>query len=129
MVSGPKRFGEPTHWEVRPDSTTEGWTQGWAVPHANFYIGSADKYWGRVLDEARQAYGDQNIRYSTDNVDQDRYLVFGDGARLPADGTVVYHDSSTGQDFRQNTDGTVCPIGNDGRSGAPITPVATTATR
>jgi hypothetical protein len=124
MVSGPKQFGEPTHWEVRPDSITEGWTQGWAPPHANFYIGSADKYWGRVLDEARQAYGDPNIRYNTDNIDQDRYLVFGDGARLPADGTVVYHDSSTGQNYLQKTDGTVCPIGNNGRAGAPITPVA-----
>jgi Domain of unknown function (DUF4226) len=124
MVSGPKRFGEPTHWEVRPDSIAEGWTQGWAVPHADFYIGSADKYWGRVLDAARQAYGDPDIHYNTDNIDQDRYLVFGDGARLPADGTVVYHDSSTGKSFRQNTDGTVSPIGNDGRTGAPITPAA-----
>ena len=123
-MSGPKQFGEPTHWDVRPDSIGEGWTQGWAAPHANFYIGSADKYWGRVLDEARQAYGDLNIHYNTDNIDQDRYLVFGDGARLPADGTVVYHDSSTGQNFLQNTDGSVCPIGNDGRAGAPITPVA-----
>jgi Domain of unknown function (DUF4226) len=103
---------------------TEGWTQGWAAPHANFYIGSADKYWGRVLDEARQAYGDPDIHYNTDNIDQDRYLVFGDGARLPADGTVIYHDSPTGQNYLQNTDGTVCPIGNDGRAGAPITPAA-----
>jgi hypothetical protein len=124
MVSGPKQFGEPTHWGVRPDWITEGWTQGWAVPHANFYIGSADKYWGKVLDEARQAYGDQNIHFDTNNVLQDRHLVFGDGTRLPADGTVVYHDSSTGQNFLQNTDGTVCPIGADGRAGAPITPVA-----
>jgi hypothetical protein len=124
MVSGPKQFGELTHWDMRPDSIAEGWTQGWAVPHANFYIGSADKYWGRVLDAARQAYGDPNIHYNTDNIDQDRYLVFGDGARLPADGTVVYHDSSAGTNYRQNADGTVCPIGNDGRVGAPITPVA-----
>jgi hypothetical protein len=123
-VSGPKQFGEPTHWDVSPDSITEGWTKGWVAPHADFYIGSADQYWGRVLDEARQAYGDPDIHYSTDNIDQDRYLMFGDGTRLPADGTVVYHDSSTGQDFRQNTDGTVCPLGNDGRAGAPITPAA-----
>jgi Domain of unknown function (DUF4226) len=123
-VSGPKQFGEPTHWDVRPDSIPEGWTKGWVAPHADFYIGSADKYWGRVLDEARQAYGDPHIHYSTDNIDQDRYLMFGDGTRLPADGTVVYHDSSTGRDFRQNTDGTVCPIGNDGHAGAPITPAA-----
>jgi hypothetical protein len=122
-VSGPKQFGEPTHWDVRPESITEGWTQGWAAPHANFYIGSADRYWGRVLDEAREAYGDPNIHYNTDNIDQDRCLVFGDGVRLPADGAVVYHDS-TGQSFRQNSDGTVCPIGRDGRAGAPITPVA-----
>ncbi|MBV8863484.1 MAG: DUF4226 domain-containing protein [Mycobacterium sp.] len=123
-MSGPKQFGEPTHWEIRPDSITEGWTQGWVVPHANFYIGKADQYWGRVLDEARQAYGDSNIHYNTSNTDQDRYLVFGDGTRLPADGTVVYHDPSTRQNFLQNTDGTVCPIGGDGRAGAPITPVA-----
>jgi hypothetical protein len=120
-VSGPKQFGEPTHWEVRPDSVTQGWTQGWAAPHANFYIGSADKYWGRVLDEARKAYGDPNIRYSTDDVHQDRYLVFGDGSRLPADGTVVYHNAATGQNYRQNGDGTVCPPGNDS---TPITPSA-----
>jgi Domain of unknown function (DUF4226) len=123
-VSGSKQFGEPTHWEVRPESITEGWTQGWAAPHANFYIGSADKYWGRVLDEAREAYGDPNIHYNTDNIDQDRCLVFGDGTRLPTDGAVVYHDSSTRQNFLQNTDGTVRPIGSDGRVGAPITPVA-----
>jgi len=123
-VSGPKTFGEPTHWGVRPDSITEGWTRGWVPPNANFYIDSADKYWGRVLDEARQAFGDPNIHYNTDNIDQDRYLVFGDGTRLPADGTVVYHDASTGKNFAQNGDGTVCPIGNDGRPGAPITPVA-----
>jgi hypothetical protein len=123
-VSGPKQFGEPTHWDVRPESITEGWTQGWAAPHANFYIGSADRYWGRVLDEAREAYGDPNIHYNTDNIDQDRCLVFGDGTRLPADGAVLYHDSSNGQNFRQNSDGTVCPIDGDGRAGAPITPVA-----
>jgi hypothetical protein len=123
-VSGPRQFDEPTHWEVRPESITEGWTQGWAAPHANFYIGSADNYWGRVLDEAREAYGDPNIHYNTDNIDQDRCLVFGDGTRLPADGAVVYHDSSTGKNFRQNSDGTVCPIGKDGVTGTPITPVA-----
>lgn len=123
-MSGPKTFGEPTHWGVRPDSITEGWTQGWVPPNASFYIDSADKYWGRVLDEARQAFGDPNIHYNTDNIDQDRWLVFGDGTRLPADGTVVYHDASTGKNFAQNSDGTVCPIGNDGRPGAPITPVA-----
>jgi hypothetical protein len=117
-------FGEPTHWGVRPDSIIEGWTRGWVPPNADFYIDSADKYWGRVLDEARQAFGDPHIHYNTDNVDQDRYLVFGDGTRLPGDGTVVYHDASTGKNFAQNTDGTVCPIGNDGRPGAPITPVA-----
>ena len=123
-MSGPKTFGDPTHWGVRPDSITEGWTRGWVPPNANFYIDSADKYWGRVLDEARHAFGDPNIHYNTDNVDQDRCLVFGDGTRLPADGTVVYHDASTGKNFAQNSDGTVCPIGNDGRPGAPITPVA-----
>jgi hypothetical protein len=119
-VSGPKQFGEPTHWVVRPDQITQGWTQGWAVPDADFYIGSADKYWGRVLDEARKAYGDPNIRYNTDDTDQDRYLVFGDGSRLPADGTVVYHDAATGQNYRQNSDGTVSPPGD----GAPIRPSA-----
>lgn len=123
-MSEPKQFGEPTHWVVRPASVTQGWTQGWAVPHADFYIGSADKYWGRVLDEARKAYGDPNIRYNTDDADQDRYLVFGDGSRLPADGSVVYHDSTSGQNYRQNTDGTVSPSGSDGRPGAPISPLA-----
>ena len=123
-MSEPKQFGEPTHWEVRPRSMAEGWTQGWVPPNANFYIGSADKYWGRVLDEAREAYGDPDIHYNTDNIDQDRCLVFGDGARVPVDGAVVYHDASSGQNFRQNSDGTVCPIGSDGRTGAPITPAA-----
>jgi hypothetical protein len=123
-MSEPKQFGEPTHWEVRPRSMAEGWTQGWVPPNANFYIGSADKYWGRVLNEAREAYGDPDIHFNTDNIDQDRCLVFGDGTRLPADGAVVYHDASSGQNFRQNSDGTVCPIGSDGRAGAPITPAA-----
>jgi len=124
MVSGPKTFGDPTHWGVRPESMPDGWTRGWVPPNADFYIDKADKYWGRVLDEARQAYGDPNIHYNTNQVDQERYLVFGDGTRLPEDGTVVYHDCSNGRTFRQNSDGTVCPIGDDGRAGAPLSPAA-----
>ena len=122
MVSEPKQFGKPTHWEVRPDSITEGWTQGRAVPHANFYIGSADKYWGRVLDAARQAYGDPNIHYSTDNIGDGRHLVFGDGTRLPRDGTIVYHDAATKQNWAQNDDGTVSLVDPDAQPGSPIMP-------
>ncbi|WP_375489658.1 DUF4226 domain-containing protein, partial [uncultured Mycobacterium sp.] len=122
-MSGPKHFREQTHWGVRPDSVAEGWEQGWAPPDANFYIGSADPYWGRVLDEARQAYGDPNIHFDTDNVHQDRHLVFGDGTRLPADGTVIYHDAASKQDWVQNDDGTVSLLGADGRPGAAIKPV------
>jgi hypothetical protein len=39
----------------------------------------------------------------------DRYLAFGDRTPVPTDGTVVYHNTATGQDWIQNTDGTVTP--------------------
>ena len=67
-------------------------------------------------------YGDPNIHFNTDDVNQDRHLVFGDGTKLPENGMVVYHDAGTKQNWAQNDDGTVSPVGPDGNLGAPIAP-------
>jgi hypothetical protein len=95
-MSEPKQFGDNTSWGVWDyKGGSEGWSEpGWAMPsHPTHYISKHDPYWGRVLDHARQAYGDHNIHYSTDNVGDERHLMFGDGTRLPDNGTIVYHDS------------------------------------
>ena len=63
-----------------------------------------------------------NIHFNTDDVNQDRHLVFGDGTKLPENGMVVYHDAGTKQNWAQNDDGTVSPVGPDGNLGAPIAP-------
>ncbi len=109
--------------------SSDGWSSpGWVMPsdHSR-YIGRYDNaYWDRVLSDARKNYGDPNIRYNTDDPFHERYLVFGDGTRLPGDGTVVYHDAHTKQNFIQNDDGTVQLAGPDGRAvpGAPEAPAA-----
>jgi Domain of unknown function (DUF4226) len=123
-MSGPKRFGDVTHWDVwNPKTGTEGWSQpGWALPaDPTRYISRNDAYWNRILDDARQAYGDPTIRYSSDSTGEGRRLVFGDGTDLPADGTIVYHDAATGRNWSQNDDGTMSLLGADGRPGTPVT--------
>lgn len=124
-MSGPKQFGDNTSWAVWDyKGGSEGWSQpGWALPSDHTrYISKHDPYWGRVLEHARQAYGDPNIHYSTDNVGDERHLVFSDDTRLPDNGTIVYHDSGSKQSWIQNDDGTVSLIGPDGKQGPPIPP-------
>lgn len=125
-MSGSKQFGDNTSWGVwdRSQGGSEGWSEpGWAMPsdHSH-YISKHDPYWDRVLDHARQAYGDPNIHYNTDNVSNERHLVFGDGARLPDNGAIVYHDAGSKQNWAQNDDGTVSLVGPDGKQGPPIPP-------
>jgi hypothetical protein len=120
-----RQFDNQTHWGTwDPSEGTEGWSQpGWALPSdPSRYISKHDPYWGQVLDKARHTYGDPNIHYDTDSEGQDRHLVFGDGAKLPDDGKVVYHNSDTKQDWAQNDDGTTSLIGPDGKPGPAIPP-------
>ena len=124
-MSGAKRFGDATHWDVwNPKTGTEGWSQpGWALPtDPTRYISKNDAYWNRILDDARQAYGDPTIHYSSDSIGDGRHLVFGDGTHLPADGTIVYHDATSGQNWAQNDDGTMSLMGADGQPGPPVAP-------
>ena len=122
---GTKHFGDNTSWGVwNRQGGSEGWSEpGWAMPsdHAR-YISKHDPYWGRVLDHARQTYGDPSIHYSTDNVGDERHLVFGDGTRLPDNGMIVYHDGASKQNWAQNDDGTVSLVDPDGRQGPSIPP-------
>ena len=128
----PRKF-DHTSWGVwHPErKSADGWSKpGWEMPsNHGRYIGSQDhQYWDKVLDDARKTYGDPNIRYNTDDPFKERYLQFGDGTRLPSDGTVVYHDGHTKQNFIQNDDGTVQLAGPDGKA-VPGTPEAPAAYR
>jgi len=118
-MTTPKHFGHPTSWGKDPSGSSFG---GWYSPGADHYIGPADPVWGSLLDEARKTYGDNEIHFDTGKTWEDRHLVFGDGTRLPADGTVVYHDRASGQNWVQNDDGTAALVGPDGRPGAPVAP-------
>jgi hypothetical protein len=121
-----RTFDELTHWNPRDRAQgMEGWSDpGWALPSDNTrYISTDDPYWDNVLDKARNSYGDPNIHYNTDqNIGQERYLVFGDGTRLPTDGTIVYHDSANNRNWIQNSDGTVSPQNPDDTAGVAIHP-------
>ncbi len=82
-----------------------GWNpgRGWVAPgDTGSYISIDDPYWGHVLDRARTSYGDPNIHFDTDDQGQVRHLVFGDGSKLPADGTIVYLDAVRHQNWAQN---------------------------
>jgi Domain of unknown function (DUF4226) len=119
-VSGTKHFDDLTHWDQQ--TARWSWRGGWQPPGKDFVISHTDPYWSGVLDRARAAYGDPNIHFNTDDFNQERHLVFGDGTKLPENGMVVYHDSGTKQNWAQNDDGTVSPVGPDGNLGAPIAP-------
>jgi hypothetical protein len=122
---GTKHFGDPTHWGVWDrHGGSEGWSEpGWALPaDPSRYISRNDPYWDRVLQQARRAYGDPDIHYSTDSTGEDRQLVFGDGTRLPQDGAIVYHDSVSRQNWAQNDDGTMSLVGADGTPGPALGP-------
>jgi hypothetical protein len=115
-IHDPRNFGDATSWQQWKlgDGTVGSSTPGWALPsdHSR-YISKDDPVWDAVLLKARTAYGDPNIHYNTNEPGGERYLTFGDGTRLPTDGTVVYHDSQSGKNWIQNTDGTVTPAGTD----------------
>lgn len=98
-MTGHRVFDELTHWEAaKTDGSGNDVAGGWFPNGEKWYIGAGDDaYWNRVLDKARMSYGDPNIHYNTDSRAQDRYLVFGDGIRLPTDGTIVYHDFGQSQ--------------------------------
>jgi hypothetical protein len=115
-IHDPRTFGEATSWQQwHKDDGVQGWaTPGWALPSdPSRYIGKNDPAWNAVLDNARSAYGDPNIHFNGDDTTKERYLSFGDGTRLPTDGTVVYHDSQSGKNWIQNTDGSVTPANKD----------------
>lgn len=112
-------FSDLTHWDpIQRVGFAMGWNRGWRPNGESWNIGKDDPYWGQVLERARHAYGDPNIRFNTDERDQPRSLVFGDGTPLPADGTIVYHDADNEQNWIQNADGTVTKANKD------FTPIA-----
>lgn len=125
-----QKFDELTHWDKIPTFLglknpleNNGFDPGWRPPGQSWHIGTGDDYWDRVLEKARIAYGDPNIRYDTDINTEDRHLVFRDGTRLPTDGTIVYRNTDTDQTWIQNNDGTVALRGPDGNPvGVPVTP-------
>src|ERR1700742_680762 len=123
-MAGPSRFGDLTHWDKtqQPAGSPDG---GWYPPGQDWYIGTYDNgYWDRVLHSARDHYGDPNIHYNTDSPREDRYLTFGDGTRLPADQTVVYHDAASKRNWIQNDNGTVTPAdANFKPAGPEVNPV------
>ncbi|WP_396908361.1 DUF4226 domain-containing protein [Mycolicibacterium sp.] len=121
-----RKFDELTHWDGLPFfHTAAGWEPGWKPPGQEWNIGQNDPYWDRVLEKARETYGDPNIHYSTDSIYGDRTLLYGDGTKLPADGSIVYHDSRFMQNFVQNEDGTVTRQDAAGNTlGDPFRPTA-----
>ena len=115
------KFDEQTHWDHDPGGLRFG-GQGWAPPGADFFINRADPYWGHVLDKARHAYGDPNMHFSTDSVEQQRLLVFGDGTAVPRDGSLAYRDAANDKTYLLNSDGTVSLLGPNGPVGQPVSP-------
>ena len=108
-----RTFGDLTFWHhLQPVTIGGGWDPGWRPAEGAFSpnIARADAYWGEVLQRARTAYGDPNMGFNTDDPGQDRYLVFGDGTRVPSDGSLAYHDSASGTTYLLNTDGSVSPV-------------------
>jgi hypothetical protein len=108
-VAGAKHFDDITSWDPYGGGAGMFGATGWTVPGGTNYIEDADKYWGWILGKARDQYGDPGIRFNTNDTFQQRFLVFGDGARVPADRTLVYHDSASRKNWIQNDDGTVTP--------------------
>jgi hypothetical protein len=120
---GTKHFGDLTHWDkTHADGNHGEAAGGWYRPGENYFISPDDPCWNRVLEQARAAYGDPNIHYDTDDPWRERHLMFGDGTRLPADGTIVYHDAASKQNWAQNDDGTASLVGADGHLGPPVMP-------
>ncbi|MDT5046341.1 MAG: hypothetical protein QOG75_2194 [Mycobacterium sp.] len=122
-MTSPRKFDEHTHWDHDPGGLRFA-GEGWAPPGADFFINRADPYWGHVLDKARHAYGDPNMHFSTDSVEQQRLLVFGDGTAVPADGSLAYRDAANNKTYLLNNDGTVSLLGPYGPVGQPVSPAA-----
>lgn len=100
------KFDGQTTWEDT-DQFISSWNGGWEAPGQDFVIDKEDSfYWDTNLRKAQEAYGDPNIRYNSDDTGAERYLQFGDGTRVPADGTLVYRDSASNQNWINNGDGT-----------------------
>ena len=120
-----KTFDDPTYWH-HYEPIDGGWEAGWRPGDGLFAdtIARSDSYWGHVLDKARAAYGDPNMHFNTGDPLRDRYLVFGDGTPVPTDGSLAYHDTSTGATYLLNTDGSVSPVRPGGGTGEPVFPVA-----
>lgn len=124
-MTGTKKFGDAVQWDAYEPYPGAGWPM---PGRPSDYISVDDPYWGHVLDRARDAYGDPNIHFDTDSPTdylgdpRPRHLVFGDGTKLPADGTVVYHDAASGRNWAQNDDGTTSLVGSDGVPGPSVAP-------
>jgi hypothetical protein len=120
-----RTFDELTYWHrLQPVGFGQGWDPGWRPADGAFAdnIGRSDPYWGAVLDKAKAAYGDPNMRFNTGDPNQDRHLVFGDGTRVPSDGRLAYHDAANHTTFLLNDDGSVSPLDANGQAGQPIFP-------
>jgi hypothetical protein len=112
-VAGAKHFDDITTWGPYQGGSGLWGGTGWTVPGDGHYIEDTDKYWGSILQKARDQYGDPGIRFNTNDTYQPRYLVFVDGTRVPADRTLVYHDPTSKKNWIQNDDGTVTPADSD----------------
>lgn len=108
-MAAAKHFDDITTWGPYQGGAGMFGATGWTAPGDGNYIEDADKYWGWILGKAREQYGDPGIRFNTDDTYQQRYLVFGDGTRVPVDRTLVYHDAASKKNWIQNDDGTVTP--------------------
>jgi len=120
-----RKFDDLTSWhQLQPVGFGMGWDPGWRANGGAFSdnISRSDPYWGQVLDKAKVAYGDPNMRFNTADPNQDRYLVFGDGTRVPADGSLAYRDSANSTTYLLNDDGSVSSLGANGQAGQPILP-------
>jgi Domain of unknown function (DUF4226) len=112
-VAGAKHFDDITTWGPYQGGSGLWGGTGWTVPGDGHYIEDTDKYWGSILQKAHDQYGDPGIRFNTNDTYQPRYLVFGDGTRVPADRALVYHDPTSKKNWIQNDDGTVTPADSD----------------
>jgi hypothetical protein len=121
-VAAAEHFDDITTWGPYQGGAGMFGATGWTVPGDGNYIEDADKYWGWILGKARDQYGDPGIRFNTNDTDQQRYLVFGDGTQVPVDRTLVYHDATTKKNWIQNDDGTVTPADENFKPVAPFIP-------
>ena len=62
------------------------------------------------------------MHFSTDGVEQQRQLVFGDGTAVPADGSLAYRDAANDKTYLLNNDGTVSLLGPNGQWGSRFRP-------